>query len=882
MEATAGVAAGRGGGSLPMPTSQSARKEWRAVSENSVRNAGNEDVVVGQEMERSKLAQSEERTIYEQGAGPLDVDFCSITMDGGLDHDILQQRLHSISRQREELQQIEIELKAQVITRSEIMDIQNNFDAQIKEHVNAAAKLKEQLQEREQNIHELEAKMEERERELRAIKIDNEAAWAKEDLLREQNKELATIRRERENFEAERAQHLKQIHELQEHIQEKDRQLLELEEQNRGAQEAILYKDEQLREAQAWMARVQEMDALQSTTNHSLQTELRERTEQFNQIWLDCQRQFADIERMRLHTIQQLQLELAAARERSGIYNDESRMAHAATNDASPFGQNRGNQLNVNESGTLNGNPGAPPNGNVDNVAPFVATGNSSTMNDHIPGVPVVPSSLLGMGTYLPPGQMTALHPFIMHQQGVPQSVPSTESHVPQSNVNHFLPVSTMSSHPHWQDQQAVSEGSEMSTQNQYRPSQTEQNLLRPDARYEYELTGNAQVLHSDYLDTHISSNQETGSGITSSSEEAQVIESSDKGYLLMQQPQHSQESSSQFHDASTLELPEQKNETKDESITEANHSHDSKSTAVEQSWSAVQTSPSDTPCYPVDSTETTEFHMVLPGPSISAGRASNSLTPGKISELTLLDEKSLLACIVRAIPAGSGGRIRISSTLPNRLGKMLAPLHWHDYKKKYGKLDDFVAGHPELFVIEGDFIQLREGAQEIISATAAVAKVAAAAAVTAPYSSLLPAVAVTPMAQTHRLKKVQSIDAKPVKAVSTETTITTPADVSNKPSQHLTMQNQHSNGGSFNIVQGLSNVKILSKPKDGQESNGFQSEIRAGHSSVHLSAGNGANPERTVLASFPNKGSSNGRHGTNFGGKQQGRATAAALTSRR
>lgn len=34
---------------------------------------------------------------------------------------------------------------------------------------------------------------------------------------------------------------------------------------------------------------------------------------------------------------------------------------------------------------------------------------------------------------------------------------------------------------------------------------------------------------------------------------------------------------------------------------------------------------------------------------------------------------------------------------LPNRLGKMLAPLHWHDYKKKYGKLDDFVTGHPEV-----------------------------------------------------------------------------------------------------------------------------------------------------------------------------------------
>ncbi|KAL1294547.1 hypothetical protein AAHE18_19G148200 [Arachis hypogaea] len=28
--------------------------------------------------------------------------------------------------------------------------------------------------------------------------------------------------------------------------------------------------------------------------------------------------------------------------------------------------------------------------------------------------------------------------------------------------------------------------------------------------------------------------------------------------------------------------------------------------------------------------------------------------------------------------------------------------------RKKYGKLDDFVASHPELFMIEGDYIQLR------------------------------------------------------------------------------------------------------------------------------------------------------------------------------
>lgn len=38
-------------------------------------------------------------------------------------------------------------------------------------------------------------------------------------------------RRERDNSEAERTQHLKQIHDLQEHIQEKERQLLELQDQ---------------------------------------------------------------------------------------------------------------------------------------------------------------------------------------------------------------------------------------------------------------------------------------------------------------------------------------------------------------------------------------------------------------------------------------------------------------------------------------------------------------------------------------------------------------------------------------------------------------------------------------------------------------------------
>lgn len=120
----------------------------------------------------------------------------------------------------------------------------------------------------------------------------------------------------------------------------------------------------------------------------------------------------------------------------------------------------------------------------------------------------------------------------------------------------------------------------------------------------------------------------------------------------------------------------------------------------------------------------------VVPEAFVSSGLKIPMMV-GKTSETALLDERALLACIVRTIPAGS--RIQISSTvsfifdtfiivaiillennillvfclteaicsfkcqLPNRLCKMLAPLHWHDYEKKYGKLEDLVAGHPEV-----------------------------------------------------------------------------------------------------------------------------------------------------------------------------------------
>lgn len=71
-------------------------------------------------------------------------DFCSITIDGsgGLSEDILQQRLQSIARQREELQQVEIDLRAQAIAHPQIIEVQRRFGEAAKEHAVAAEKLK--------------------------------------------------------------------------------------------------------------------------------------------------------------------------------------------------------------------------------------------------------------------------------------------------------------------------------------------------------------------------------------------------------------------------------------------------------------------------------------------------------------------------------------------------------------------------------------------------------------------------------------------------------------------------------------------------------------------------------------------------------------------
>ena len=60
------------------------------------------------------------------------------SVNGGSDHEL---RLDDVVKQREQLQHLEVNLKARLIARSEVMGMQEHFDSQIKEHITASVKL---------------------------------------------------------------------------------------------------------------------------------------------------------------------------------------------------------------------------------------------------------------------------------------------------------------------------------------------------------------------------------------------------------------------------------------------------------------------------------------------------------------------------------------------------------------------------------------------------------------------------------------------------------------------------------------------------------------------------------------------------------------------
>lgn len=169
--------------------------------------------------------------------------------------------------------------------------------------------------------------------------------------------------------------------------------------------------------------------------------------------------------------------------------------------------------------------------------------------------------------------------------------------------------------------------------------------------------------------------------------------------------------------------------------------------------------------------------------------------------------------------------------------------------------------------MIEGDYIQLREGAHKTIAATAAFAKVAAAAAASSHYSSYLPSVAMTPMAHTNRSKRIPSADSKNMKAE--KTSVFTP-NMAKDSLQGTVMKNQPKNGFHSAAGGGLLNVKLFPRSKDSRELN--VSEAKPGESSVFLAFENGAAHDRTSSGSSQSLPSTDGRSSANFSGKHQGR----------
>ncbi|KAL8538157.1 hypothetical protein ACS0TY_000208 [Phlomoides rotata] len=433
------------------------------------------------------------------------------------------------------------------------------------------------------------------------------------------------------------------------------------------------------------------------------------------------------------------------------------------------------------------------------------------------------------MPTFLP----TTLHPFAM-QQGVLHP-----SHVQQSPFQSLPPASSIQN---WQSQQGQLDG-EHKLKYDHNTEQTEENSLRADSRYNYEASEIGQVHHANYVipvieqvhHANVNPGLDVGYVIPSPNRERQVHNSIDESHDNFQSKLNFQQISSQLHEVLRVDSREHFNDSKEmNSNLVFDRGLENKITAGHSVF-AVTASSTEPPNHAINASEksSTASSDVSTNAFVSVGQKTNIV--GKPGESHLLDERALLAAIARTI--GSDGRIRISSTLPNRLGKMLAPLHWHDYKTKYGKVDDFVASHTDLFLIEGDYIQLREGAQRIIAATAAAAKVAAAAAAAAPssFSQLMPSVALTPMAQSQQLKKLSAI------------------------------QRKNLNDDTFHVAGGVSNVKILSKSKDG---------------TTMRTVGNGAITDRIDYSQ--NKAVSHERPGMSLVGRRHSRTTGAASSPKR
>ena len=63
---------------------------------------------------------------------------------------------------------------------------------------------------------------------------------------------------------------------------------------------------------------------------------------------------------------------------------------------------------------------------------------------EHAVALPVAPSPVFGMGVVLPSDPIGMMHPFSMHQQGIPQNIPPSGVQVPQPTFGQFQSISAI------------------------------------------------------------------------------------------------------------------------------------------------------------------------------------------------------------------------------------------------------------------------------------------------------------------------------------------------------------------------------------------------------------------------------------------------------
>ncbi|XP_073396575.1 uncharacterized protein [Physcomitrium patens] len=875
--------------------------------------------------------------------------------------DGLEQQLLDVSRKREQLQQAELELRAQFIARSEVHRMQKNYEEQFKQHAEIVASLQNEIHDRDQRMHCLDQNLEEREQELRANQIQaNEAVspfshtknvehaqrfhklhitkctfrnrcfpwdqvWAKDGLLREQTNELASLRRERDTtlaeqkaalaqLEAGRSDYAAQVEHLKEQLHEKVRRRQEVEEQNHATQELLLFKDGQLQDAQAWMARAQELDAYHVNANQTLQAELRDRSEQLNQVWMGYQRQLTDMERFHAQVVQRLQTELNEAREQAQMLQGsgqerlgtrEERQLHVGNHTDI---QREGNEESLgkatmkNSAGVVRGNPILVTHGNVEAAVPVYIPLDNSIKGDHATGLPVVQfPAVIGITPVMSSSGVPMMQQFSLQQQPVtPASWASpglqsshTQLHVHPNLLSTPLHPSAHQQvgnahHQNAQLQQQTTQLPHLSLPSSLLPNQNMQSsqpqhqvLDREDSRQHggillSQLSLKAQAPSTPVQPTVQTGQQESlvidsvqplseGLKLPHSSQDQQQVEipmqhhRNNNRQEQQQHPQSHQSVQEQHSKPFSKQDPVQEHETRQlqhqQGISSSMH-HLSQPTAPMAEENLVQHKPSPR-----------KSIMAKQEPRQPVTNQSNSQQgapePIKNPEPVLLDERSLLACLMRAVPAEANAKISMKSTLPDRLGKMLAPLHWQSYRKQYGRLDEFVSLHKEHFVIEGDYIYLSEGVHDKVSATTAVAKGAAGAAAASPVGlDRLPSVAVTSVAQASQLQRGNptkgfSKDVRP-QPLRDESIIHTQGSISPHQPKSNTQDNSTSLLSRNSVGNGVASSNNLGE-LDGANSTSV-GEFSSNNLSVRNNSGGMDNGEAN---SFGNSRAGGGYHGS-------------------